>query len=67
MSSDPASLIRICTICQLIHDDGETAYERWVTKEVYKCANGIDPPESRLTHTYCPDCYIEFSRRITAA
>ena len=67
MSADPASLIRVCRVCHLIHDDGETAYERWVTKEVYKQANGIDPPQSRLTHTYCPDCSIQATRQAKAA
>jgi hypothetical protein len=41
MASDPAVLIRVCSLCQLIHDDGETAYERWVTRDVYKMANGF--------------------------
>lgn len=67
MSSDPANLIRICRGCRLIYDDGETAYERWVTKEVYKRANGVDPPNSRITYTYCPDCFIEFSTHLKAA
>jgi hypothetical protein len=67
MALDPASLIRVCRNCRLIHDDGEKAYERWVTLEVYKRANGVEPPKSRLTHTYCPDCFIEVSSRLKAA
>lgn len=67
MASDPTALIRMCRSCQLIHDDKETAYERWVTKEVYKRANGVEPLESRMTYTYCPDCFIEFSGHLKAA
>jgi hypothetical protein len=64
---DATSLIRICRSCRLIHDDGETAYERWVTKDVYKQANGFDPPEARLIYTYCPDCFIEAASHLKAA
>jgi hypothetical protein len=67
MAADPASMIRVCKSCRLIHDDGETAYERWVTLEVYRKANGIEPPRSRLTHTYCPDCFVEASAHLKAA
>jgi hypothetical protein len=67
MASDPLTLIRVCQSCGLIHDDGETAYERWVTKDIYKRANGMVPPESRLTYTYCPDCFIEVASRLKAA
>jgi hypothetical protein len=67
MASDPAVLIRVCSLCQLIHDDGETAYERWVTRDVYKMANGVDPPKSRLTYTYCPDCFSESADPLKAA
>lgn len=67
MASDSPGLIRICQSCGLIHDDGETAYERWVTKEVYKQANGVTPRESRLTYTYCPDCFIEAADQLKAA
>jgi hypothetical protein len=45
-----------------MHDDGEKAYERWITKEIYKRANGVIPPESRLTYTYCPDCSMEAAK-----
>jgi hypothetical protein len=67
MATDPANMIRVCRSCRLIHDDGETAYERWVTLDVYKRANGTEPPKSRLTHTYCPDCFIEASSHLKAA
>jgi hypothetical protein len=67
MASDSDNLIRICRTCRLIHDDGETAYERWITKDVYKSANGKEPPNSRLTYTYCPDCFIEASSHLKAA
>ena len=65
MASDRAKMIRMCQRCGLVHDDGESAYERWVTKEIYKRANGIEPQKSRLTHTYCPDC-SQASRRKAA-
>ena len=64
---DPLTQIRVCRSCGLIHDDGETAYERWVTKDIYKKANGVVPRESRLTYTYCPDCFIEVASRLKAA
>ncbi len=67
MASDPPSLIRICQCCGLIHDDGETAYERWVTKEIYQGANGVELLESRLTYTYCPDCFVEAASHLKAA
>jgi hypothetical protein len=67
MATDPHSLIRVCRNCRLIHDDGETAYERWITPEVYKKTNGMEPPKSRLHHTYCPDCFIEASGHLKAA
>ena len=67
MALDPPGLIRMCQRCGLLYDDGETAYERWVTKEVYKRANGVTPRESRLTYTYCPDCLIEATAQPKAA
>ena len=62
MASDPVILVRVCQSCGLMHDDGEKAYERWITKEIYKRANGVIPPESRLTYTYCPDCSMEAAK-----
>ena len=67
MASDSDNMIRMCRSCRLIYDDGETAYERWITRDVYKRANGKEPPNSRLIYTYCPDCFIEFSGHLKAA
>ena len=64
MALDRARMIRMCQRCGLVHDDGASGYERWVTKEIYKRANGIEPPKSRLAPTYCPDCSPASRRKV---
>ena len=56
MASNFQSL-EICCNCQNVHDDRETAYERWIPKQTYREEIGIDPTDCALTPTYCPECY----------
>ena len=62
------AILPICCVCGLVRDDaGSSRSETWVTKHVFRENHGVDHSAFRLSHTYCPTCYLQFMNRIAAA
>lgn len=63
------TLLPCCCVCGLIRDETSTshAHERWVTQGTYRKIHGVKPSDCGLTHTYCPECFIQVRNRIRAA
>ena len=57
-------VLQICHSCRLVHEDRTGG---WITKKAFQDATGVDPITCRLTHTYCPACYIYFLNKHEAA
>ena len=57
-----------CCVCALIRDETEapSRVERWVTQERYRQLHGVNPAHCLLSHTYCPECFLEFMNRMRA-
>ena len=57
-----------CCVCELIRDETEAspAPERWVTQEMYHHVHGVDPADCLLSHTYCPECFMQFMKKMRA-
>jgi hypothetical protein len=53
-------------MCDRVPDDA-AAEEQWITQVRYQETTGIDPAVCLQTHTYCPECYVRFMKRIRAA
>jgi len=61
------TILPICCVCGLIREETGLEPESWVTKKVFRQSHGIDHSAYRLTHTYCPSCFVQFMNRIAAA
>jgi hypothetical protein len=61
------TILPICCVCGLIREETGLEPECWVTKKVFRQSHGIDHSAYRLTHTYCPACFVQFMNRIAAA
>jgi hypothetical protein len=66
VSRSKASLLPVCCICQLVLDETgpSLGQEQWVTQGTYQKTHGALPPDSLLTHTYCPPCFRRVMERI---
>ncbi len=55
-------LLPVCCICGFIRDEIKAApdSERWVTQRTFRNTHDVDPAGCLLTHTYCPECFVQF-------
>ena len=55
------TLIPVCCVCKLIRDETGSSSDRtrWVTPWTYRVTHGVNPDDSRLTHTYCPTYFTK--------
>ena len=56
-------VLAACCVCGLIRDGTESSpdRERWVTQWTYRKTHGINPADFPLTHTYCLECFTQFT------
>jgi hypothetical protein len=62
-------LLPCCCVCGLIRDETRPAHhlQRWVTQGTYRNIHGVEPSNCLLTHTYCPECFLQARHGIKAA
>jgi hypothetical protein len=62
-------LLPCCCVCGLIRDETRPAHypQRWITQGMYRNLHGVEPSNCLLTHTYCPECFIQARHGIRAA
>jgi len=68
-SSRETALLPCCCVCGLIRDETRPAHypQRWITHGTYRNLHGVEPSNCLLTHTYCPECFIQARHEIRAA
>lgn len=54
-------LLAVCCVCGHIRDELRPSSDpaRWTTQSSYRKTYGRNPAESPLTHTYCPECFVQ--------
>jgi hypothetical protein len=62
-------LLPVCCMCGFIRDEIKASpdSERWVTQRTYRNTHGVNLADCLLTHTYCPECFVQVMDRIKAA
>ena len=57
--------IPICCVCNLVRNDKqhEEDTEQWGTLTAYMQTHQLSTGEYHLTHTYCPSCSQQFTKR----
>ena len=55
------TVLPVCCVRKLIRDETGSSpdRERWVTPRTYRKTHGLNPADSLLTHTYCPECFAQ--------
>ena len=63
------ALLPCCCVCGLVRDETRPAHhpQRWVTQGTYRNIHGVEPSNCLLTHTYCPECFLQAQLGIRAA
>lgn len=54
-------LLAVCCVCGHIRDELRSSSDpgRWTTQSRYRKTYGRNPAEGPLTHTYCPECFVQ--------
>lgn len=54
-------LLAVCCVCGRVRDELRPPSDpgRWTTQSSYRKAYDRNPAECPLTHTYCPECFVQ--------
>jgi len=65
-SAEEGFVIAQCCVCGLLRAKKRFPAEpdKWIASRAYEQTYGVRPSESRLSHTYCPECHTDFLQRV---